>query len=133
MAGGATGIRWGRAVVGALLIELMLGFAAVPVFYLAADPGPALNMMIPPASFVAALLAGIWVAGASARPVASGIAAGVIAVLFYVVLGVGAYLLAPEQADLRQSTGLPYLASHALKILGAAAGGYWVQRRREPA
>ncbi len=132
MAGETAGIRWGRAILGAILIELLLALAAVPVFMLAPDPGPALNMLVPPASFVAALLAGIWAAGPSARPIATGIAAGAIAVLFYILLGAGAYFLAPEQMDLSQSTGLPYLASHALKILGAGAGGYWVQRRRAP-
>ena len=133
MAGEASGIRWGRAVLGAILIEVLLAVVAVPVFLLTPSPEQPLNMLVPPASFVAALLAGIWAAGPSGKPVATGFAAGVVSVLFYVVMGLVAYMMVPEQADITQATGLPYLLSHTLKILGAGAGGYWVQRRRAPA
>ena len=130
MAGSESGIRWGRAVLGGLLIELALMAVTVPVFALMADPSPALDMLIPPASLVAALLVGIWVGGPAPRPVASGLVAGIAAVAIYLALTLAGYAMAPDQMDVDQSLGLPYLASHALKIVGAGAGGYWAGKRR---
>ena len=37
---------------------------------------------------------------------------------------------APDLMDLSQTLGLPYIASHVLKVLGGAAGGYWIARGR---
>jgi len=130
MAGATGGIRWGRALAGAVMVEVVLGLVAVPAFVLAADPNALLNVVIPPASFLAAMLVVAWLFRRSERPVANGIATGIGCALLYVLLGVGAYLIAPGRVDMSQSLGLPYLASHALKILGGAAGGWWIERKR---
>lgn len=130
MAGEVEGIRWGRALLGSVLLEVLLGLVAVPAFYLSADPAATLNLVVPPASSVVALLVVAWLFRNSARPIANGLTTGFISVLLYVLLGVVAYLVAPEQTDFSQSLGLPYLASHTLKILGGGAGGWWIARRR---
>jgi hypothetical protein len=74
----------------------------------------------------------VWVARAVTRPVLHGALAGVAAILLYVILAVGATLAAPEQTDLSAALAPAYLASHALKVLGAIAGAWWIARRRAP-
>jgi hypothetical protein len=130
MAAATGGIRWGRALLGALLVEVVLALVAAAAFGLSADPAPLLNVLVPPASFFAGLLVAAWLFRKSDRPIANGIVTGLMCVLLYVLLGVGAYLVAPERVDLSQSLGLPYLASHLLKIIGGAAGGWWIERKR---
>lgn len=130
MAGAAGGIRWGRALLGALLIEVLLALVAAAVFGLSTDPGPQLDALVPPVSFIAGLAVVAWLFRKSDRPIANGVVTGLMCALLYVLLGVGAYLVAPERVDMSQSLGLPYLASHGLKILGGAAGGWWIERKR---
>ncbi|MEO6388638.1 MAG: hypothetical protein ABIT16_01815 [Croceibacterium sp.] len=127
------GIRYGRALLGAVIVEVLLGVVAVPILYLSANPAPALNLAIPPASFVLAMLVVTWLFARSGRPVANGVATGLMSIMLYVVLGAVAYLVAPEQANLSQSLSLPYLAAHVLKVLGGGFGGYLIARKASPA
>jgi hypothetical protein len=124
------GIRWGRALLAALLIEVLLGVVAVPAYLMSRDPGPILDLIVPPATFAIAVLVVAWLFRRAARPVANGVVTGFLCIALYVILGVTAYLLAPNSMNLDQSLGIPYLASHVLKVLGGAAGGYWIARRR---
>ena len=133
MDGELQGIRWGRAIVASIVLEVLLSLIAVPAFMLASDPATLLNILIPPASFVVAALVVIWLFRRAARPIANGFATGFASIAIYVLLGVVAYLVAPDRMDWSQSLGVPYLAAHALKVLGGGAGGWWLARKRAAA
>ena len=130
MAQGNEGIRWGRALLAAVLVEVLLAVVAAPVALLAANPASTLNLVVPPASFLVTLLVVMWLFRRSNRPVANGVATGVMCLLLYVVLAFAAYRLAPERADFSQALGLSYLAAHALKIVGGWLGGWLIARRK---
>ena len=122
------GIRWWRVIGGGLLIELVLAAVSVPFF--ATGRPEMVSLLIAPATLVAAVPCGAWAARGTAQPILNGMLAGVAALALYLGLVIGATLAAPEQADLTAALSLPYLASHAFKVLGAAAGGWWIARRR---
>jgi len=122
------GIRWGRALAGGFLIELVLMVMTVP--FVALGRAEILPNFVLPATAVAAVLVGMWVARRVERPVLHGALAGLAAILLYVLLAVGATLAAPAQADMTTAFSPAYLATHVLKVLGAMAGGWLVARRR---
>ena len=122
------GIRWGRVILGGLLIELMLLAVAVPFF--AAGQPEIVSIVIVPATLVAAALFGAWAARGTRRPVLNGTLAGVAALALYVLIAVVGMLAAPEQADLGAALSPAYLASHVCKVLGGTLGGWLVGRRR---
>jgi hypothetical protein len=122
------GIRWGRALVGGLLIELVLMVVSVP--FVAMGRAEELPTYVLPATVVAAVLAGLWVARRVERPVLHGALAGLAAILLYLVLAVIGMLAAPERTSFDTALSPAYLASHVLKVLGAAAGGWWAARTR---
>lgn len=129
MAGEVGGIRWGRALLAAFIVEVLLAVVGTPLALLTPDPATTLNLVVPPASFLFALLVVMWLFRRSDRPVANGVVTGVMCLALYVVLVFAAYQLAPEQTDFSQSLSLPYLASHALKIVGGAVGGWLIARK----
>jgi hypothetical protein len=122
------GIRWGRALVGALLLELLLAVMSVPLVALGRQD--LLVYVILPATAIAAVLAGMWVARRAALAVANGAMVGVMAILLYLVLAVVASLLRPEVADFGAALSPLYLATHALKVVAGAVGGWLVARNR---
>jgi len=122
------GVRWGRALVGGLLIELLLMAVSVP--FVAMNRADELPTYVLPATVVAAVLAGLWVARRVERPVLHGALAGLAAILLYLVLAVIGMLAAPERTSFDTALSPAYLASHVLKVLGAAAGGWWAARTR---
>lgn len=130
MSEGIAGIRWGRALLAAVIVEILLGVLAVPVMMFSATPASTLDAVVPPSSFIVTLLVVAWLFRSAERPVANGVATGLVSLLIYCVLAFAAYRIAPERADFSQALGLPYLASHLLKIAGGAVGGHWVARRR---
>ena len=91
------GIRWGRALVGGLLIELALMIVSVP--FVAMNSADELPTYVLPATVVAAVLAGLWVARRVERPVLHGALAGLAAILLYLVLAVIGMLAAPERTN----------------------------------
>jgi hypothetical protein len=124
-------LRWGRAVVAAILGELVLILVAIPVYAsMPQDDATALlNVIVPPASFVVFVAAGYW----SARPVPAsgwlqGALAGVIAVVAYLLLGLVASQFVAGTSVTDGFTPA-YLAAHALKIVGAAIGGWLAGRK----
>lgn len=123
-----SGIRWWRVIGGGLLIELVLTAASVPFF--ATGRPEMVSLVIVPATLVAAVPCGAWAARGTAQPILNGTLAGVAALALYLLLVIGSILAAPEQVDLTATLSLPYLASHACKVLGAAAGGWWIASRR---
>ena len=129
MAQGNEGIRWGRALLAALIVEVLLSVVGGTLALLTPDPATTLNLVVPPASFLLTLLVVVWLFRRAEKPVANGVATGFMCLLLYAVLMFAAYQLAPEQADFSQSLSLPYLASHTLKIVGGAVGGWLIARK----
>jgi hypothetical protein len=103
-------IQWGRVLIAAFLMELVLVAIAIPLTLSGQDG--ALNYVVPPASFVATFAITVWLGRRfTSRPILHGALIGLAGSLMYVALTVGA----PEP--------WPYLLAHALKIAGGAAGG----------
>ncbi len=86
--------------------------------------------IILPATAVASVLAGMWVARHAALAVLNGAMVGVMAIALYIVLAVVASLLRSEVADFSAAVSPIYLATHALKVVGGAVGGWLVARKR---
>jgi hypothetical protein len=121
------GIRWWRVLGGGLMIELALIVIAVPFF--ATGRADTVSVVIVPATLVVAALCGAWAARGTAAPLLNGTLAGVAAFAFYGAIALVGMLAAPEQADLTAVLSPAYLASHACKVLGAMAGGWWMAHR----
>ena len=128
-------LRWGRAVLAAIVAEVALICVAIPVYSSMpqADATSLLSLVVPPVSFVVFVGAGYW----SAKPVPAagwlqGALAGLIAVVAYIALGVVASLFVAGTSVTDGFTPA-YLLAHALKIAGGAAGGWWVSRKAVPA
>jgi hypothetical protein len=128
-------LRWGRALVAAILGEVALISIAVPVYasMAQADATALLGMVVPPASFVIFVVAGYW----SAKPVPGaallqGALAGIVAVVAYIALGFVASLFVAGTSVTDGFTPA-YLTAHVLKIAGGAVGGWIVSRKAAPA
>jgi len=108
-------IRWGWVLLGGFLTELGIIIVAIPPSLVLGQES--LLFIAPPASFVAALVCGLWVARkAPQRRTLHGALVGVVAMLMYVGLSLGR----PEP--------VAYVIAHVLKVLGGAAGGYLANR-----
>ncbi len=99
------------------------------IYAITANPQPAVELIIPLASFPMLALAGYW----SARPVSSrgmlqGTIAGAFATLLYLAMSGGVVAADPE-VDFASTLIPAYLMSHALKISGGAFGGWLVARK----
>lgn len=127
---GAEGIRWGRALLAAVLIEVLLGVIAAPVTLFSSTPVSTLNLLVPPLSFLVALLVVAWLFRRAERPVANGVATGLMGVLLYVILALLAWQLAPERMNPGDALAMPNIAAYLLKVVGGIAGGWWVARQR---
>ena len=123
-------LRWLRALVAALVAEVVLACIAAPIFYEMGTSGTdTLNLLIPPASFVVFVLAGWWAARPEPRnAVLTGALAGVWAVVLYIGLGLVASQFV-KGTSVTDGFTTPYLLAHALKILGGALGG-WLSARK---
>ena len=130
MAEGTEKIRWWRVLLGGFLIELALMLVAVVLFVTLKDPAALLNIVIPPATLLAAVPIAAWAARASSRPILTGTATGAAALLLYALIAAAGTLARPDQADWGQTLGPAYLASDAFKVIGGALGGWWVARKR---
>jgi hypothetical protein len=127
----AQGLRWGRALVAAILGEVVLILVAIPVYSAKpqADATALLSLVVPPASFVVFIGAGYWSAkGVPSAALLQGALAGLIAVVAYILLGFVASLFVAGTSVTDGFTPA-YLAAHALKIAGGAIGGWLVSRK----
>jgi hypothetical protein len=111
-------IRWLRILVGGFLSELAVFAVFIPATVLLGEV-PGMYTAVG-ASLVMPFLFGIW----TTRKVKSylplqGMLVGAVGALIYVGLTRG------------QPEPLMYIVAHGLKLLGGAAGGYVVQKRRE--
>ena len=131
----AEGLRWGRALIAAIVGEVVLILVAIPVYSSMpqADATALLSLVVPPASFVVFVGAGYWSARrTSGSSLLQGALAGLIAVVAYIALGFVASLFVAGTSVTDGFTPA-YLAAHALKIAGAALGGWLVSRKAAPA
>jgi len=123
------GIRWWRVIGGGLLIEV--GLMVVSVAFYALGRMDDLVTVVPPLTLPIAFLTGWWVARPVERPVLNAALAGAIAIPLYVAIVVVALVAAPPEApDTSTALSPAYIATHLIKVLGAAAGGWWVARKR---
>jgi hypothetical protein len=110
-------IHWVRALIGGFLAEAALFVVVLPV-YKGVGQHPLLYVA-PAGSLVMCFLFATWVGRRlEGRFVLHGILVGVVATLIYVAL------------TRAQPEPTAYIVAHGLKILGGAAGGCLVARRR---
>src|SRR5262245_35204045 len=121
-------VRWLRVVIGAFAIEAVL-MAMVPLIPLLGQDF-VLKVVVP----IACVVVPFVVAFVATRPLTTaralhGLLMGVLATGIYFVLVAGASSIAEASA----SYGLPlFLGVNALRIVSAAAGGYFANRRAAP-
>lgn len=121
-------IRWLRVLIGAFAIEAGL-MTMVPLIPLLGQD-VVLEVVVP----IACLVIPFVVAFVATRPlttarVLNGLLIGVVATVIYFALVAGVSSIAEASA----SYGLPlFLGVNALRIVSAAAGGYFADRRSVP-
>jgi putative membrane protein (TIGR04086 family) len=120
-------IRWIRVLLAGFLAEVALIVVAIPLYFMP-NAQAALNLGIPPASFVVLVAFGYWAArGAPRSQVLNGFLAGLAGVALYLCLVfVGS---AAAHRDPWAAMTPAYLLAHALKMAGGAAGGWLAARR----
>ena len=121
-------IRWVRVVLAGFLAEVVLIGVAIPL-YMTPHPTTALNLGIPPASFVVLAAFGWWAGRGSRAPVLNGVLAGLAGVALYMMLALGG--AAATHRSPWESMTPAYLLAHALKLAGGALGG-WLAGRKRP-
>jgi hypothetical protein len=110
-------IQWGRVLLAAFLMELVLFAIAAPLFLSGA--GRVLVYVVPPAALITTFAITVWLGRKiTAKFVLHGVLIGVVGTLMYV----GLTRAGPEP--------WPYLVAHALKVVGGAAAGMVLARRR---
>lgn len=113
-------IHWGRILLAALLVELVLLAIALPLNMRGARQIALYT--IPPASLIATYAFTVWLCkGIASKLVLHGALIGVAGTLMYVALTRGR----PEPWQ--------YVLANALKIVGGAAGGWVLAHRRAAA
>ena len=111
-------IQWGRVLLAAFLMELILFAIAIPLNLVGATRAELYSL--PPAAFIATFAVTVWLGRRIAsRPVLHGVLIGVAGTLTYVGLSRGA----PEPWQ--------YILGNALKVVGGALGGVVLARRRK--
>jgi uncharacterized membrane protein len=128
-------LRWGRAVIAAILGEVVLILVAIPVYssMAQAEATSLLSLIVPPASLIAFVGTGYWSAKpVPARGLLQGALAGLIAVVAYIALGFVASLFV-KGTSVTDGFTAAYLTAHGLKIIGGAIGGWLASRKAAPA
>jgi hypothetical protein len=110
-------IQWGRVLLAAFVMELILIAIAIPLFLSGA--GRVLVYVIPPAAFIATFAVTVWLGRKiKSNLVLHGVLIGVVGTLMYIAL------------TRAQPEPWQYWLAHALKVLGGAAGGMVLARRQ---
>jgi len=110
-------IQWGRVLLAAFLMEVILFAVAIPL-YLGGE-GRLLVYVVPPLALIATFAVTVWLGrGFKTRFVLQGMLIGVIGTLMYIAL------------TRAQPEPWQYWVAHALKVVGGAAGGVVLARRR---
>jgi hypothetical protein len=109
-------IQWGRVLLAALVMEVVLIGVAVPLFL--GGAGRVLVYVIPPVALVATFAVTVWLGrGIKTNLVVHGVLIGVAGTLMYIAL------------TRAQPEPWQYWLAHGLKIVGGAAGGAVLARR----
>jgi hypothetical protein len=110
-------IKWGRVLLAAFLMELILFAIAVPLNL--AGAGRVNLYAIPPAALIATFAVTVWLGRKFESKFAlHGVLIGVVGTLMYVGLTRG------------QPEPWQYIVAHGLKLVGGAAGGVVLARRK---
>ena len=123
-------LRWGRALIAALVAELVLGGLAALLFGNPAPTSGPIDIVVPVAAFIVFIPAGWW----TARPappgtqLVNGAMPGLWGVVLYILVTLVAANLVAE-GDFAATLRPAYLVAHALKIAGGMIGGWLVSRR----
>jgi hypothetical protein len=111
-------IQWGRVVLAAFLMEVVLFAIAIPLFL--SGLGRTLVYVVPPAALIATFAVTVWLGSRiKSHFVLHGVLIGLVGTLMYVAL------------TRAQPEPWQYWVAHALKVIGGAAAGM-VLARREP-
>jgi hypothetical protein len=121
-------IRWGRTLVAAIAVEIVLIAITIALFATQADPNPILDLVIPPAALILFIPAGQWVARGTSAPILNGLIAGLWGIVLYVVLTL-MMQGAVADFDFESSVRPAYLLAHGLKVVGGVIGGWLVARK----
>jgi hypothetical protein len=110
-------MNWGRILVAAFLIELVLLAIAIPLNLSGA--GRVNLYVIPPAAFLATFAITVWLGrGIKSKFVLHGVLVGIVGTAIYV----GLTRAQPEPWQ--------YIGANMLKVIGGAAGGMVLARRQ---
>jgi hypothetical protein len=110
-------IQWGRVLLAAFLMELVLIAIAVPLSL--SGVGQVLVYVVPPAALIAAFVVTVWLGrGIRSKFILHGVLIGIVGTLMYL----GLTRAQPEPWQ--------YWVAHGLKVFGGAAGGMVLARRQ---
>jgi hypothetical protein len=110
-------IQWGRVLLAAFLMEVILFAIAIPLFL--GGVGRLLVYVVPPVALVATFAVTVWL-GRSIKTkfVLHGVLIGVVGTLIYIAI------------TRAQPEPWQYWVAHALKVVGGAAGGTVLAQRQ---
>ena len=110
-------IQWGRVLLAAFLMEVVLFAVAIPLFM--GGQGRLLVYVVPPLALVATFVVTLWL-GRTIKTnfVVHGVLIGVVGTLIYIAI------------TRAQPEPWQYWLAHALKVVGGAAAGMVLVRRQ---
>jgi hypothetical protein len=112
-------IQWGRVLLAAFVMELILFAIAIPLFL--GGLGRILVYVVPPAALISTYAVTVWLGSKiKANFVLHGVLIGIVGTLMYVAL------------TRAQPEPWQYWLAHALKVVGGAAAGMVLARRQPP-
>jgi hypothetical protein len=110
-------IQWGRVLLAAFLMEVILFAVAIPLFL--GGAGRLLVYVVPPVALVATFAVTVWLGRRiKTKFVLHGVLIGVVGTLIYIAI------------TRAQPEPWPYWVAHALKVVGGAAGGMVLAQRQ---
>jgi hypothetical protein len=110
-------IQWGRVLLAAFLMELILFAIAIPLFL--GGLARTLVYVVPPVALISTFAVTLWLGkGMKANFVLQGVLIGIVGTLMYVAL------------TRAQPEPWQYWFAHALKVVGGAAAGMVLANRR---
>ena len=113
-------IQWGRVLLAAFLMELILFAIAIPLFL--GGLGRTLVYVVPPAALIATYAVTVWLGSRiKSNFVLHGALIGLVGTLMYVAL------------TRAQPEPWQYWVANGLKVIGGAAAGMVLARRQPPA
>ena len=110
-------IQWGRVLLAAFLMEVVLFAVAIPLFL--GGLSRTLVYIVPPVALIATFAVTLWLGkGMKSNFVVQGVLIGIVGTLMYVAL------------TRAQPEPWQYWLAHAFKVIGGAAAGMVLANRR---